>query len=72
MNISHLPPGGIKGGGIDALLVGILTEFKPLFGLFEGTVAAVDGRATDAAISFCNMIIWVWDCNHGYYWHNHA
>jgi len=43
LNISHLPPGGIKGGGIDALLVGILTEFKPLFGLFEGTVAAVDG-----------------------------
>jgi hypothetical protein len=43
LNISHHPSGGIKGGGIDALLVGILTEFKPLFGLFEGTVATVDG-----------------------------
>jgi hypothetical protein len=43
LNIGHLPHAGIKGGGIDALLVGILTELEPLFGLFEGTVAAVDG-----------------------------
>ena len=46
-NIRHLVfpwfIGGVKGGGIDALLVGILTEFEPLFGLFEGTVADVDG-----------------------------
>ena len=35
--------GGVKGGGIDVLMVGILTEFEPLLGLFEGTVAVVDG-----------------------------
>lgn len=47
MNIGHLVfqwfIGGVNGGDIDALLVGILTEFEPLFGLFEGTVTAVDG-----------------------------
>jgi hypothetical protein len=47
MNVGHLVLfwfiGGVKGGDIDALLVGILTKFEPVFGLFEGTVAAVDG-----------------------------
>jgi len=43
LNIGHLPPAGIRGGDIDALLLGILTELESLFGLFEGTVAAMDG-----------------------------
>ncbi len=35
-----------KGGDIDALLVGIFTEFELLFELFEGIVATVDGDFT--------------------------